>query len=471
MAGIQIGSIFYDLSINTKDFERAVGSAGKTFEGLGNQITQSSEKFAKAFLAASAVIGAAAVAMGKKAVDAYNIQAEAEAKLIQLHKENTGATDEQVKSLMDQASALQKSGVIGDEAIINGQAQLSTFKLSTEAIKSLTPAMADMVAQQKGVNATGADFVNVGNLIGKVMEGQVGALGRYGVSFSEAQEEILKTGNETERAATLAEVLAQNYGGVNEALRATFAGEMQASKNTMSDFMELIGETIVKYIGPLIKRFNDWADAMGGPEGMIKKVSDFLEKHGDKIKAVSIGIMAMLIPAFVAWTIAAGAAAVATLVAMAPLILLGAAVAGAAYIIIKNWDKIKAFFNGIPDFFRNLGGKIVKAIVSPFNKAKEAVNRIAGRIKESLNKINPFARFSPSLVDNVRKGVGIITKEFSQLTDIGLPTASMAFGVDDGAFGGARVVRQEIAVNVDRMGSDFDLESVGRELGFKANLT
>ena len=43
----------------------------------------------------------------------------------------------------------------------------------------------------------------IGSMLGKVMEGQTGALSRYGYKFDEAQEKILKTGTEAERAAVL----------------------------------------------------------------------------------------------------------------------------------------------------------------------------------------------------------------------------------------------------------------------------
>ncbi len=55
-------------------------------------------------------------------------------------------------------------------------------------------------------------------MMGKVIEGQTGALSRYGYSFTEAQEQILKFGTEEQMAATLAEVIGQAVGGVNKAL-------------------------------------------------------------------------------------------------------------------------------------------------------------------------------------------------------------------------------------------------------------
>jgi hypothetical protein len=66
-------------------------------------------------------------------------------------------------------------------------------------VETLIPAMNNLIAQQKGLSATTGDAVNIGNLMGKVLNGQTGSLTRVGISFSAAQEKVLKYGNEQER--------------------------------------------------------------------------------------------------------------------------------------------------------------------------------------------------------------------------------------------------------------------------------
>lgn len=383
----------HDVIISLKDeLSSKMKTMEKSVSNFGKKSVESSQNFAKAFVTGTAVVGAGLAAYGKSAVEAYNTQVAAEAKLIQLHQENTGATVQQTQSLMKLASQIQENGVIGDEAIINGQAQLATFKMSTEAIASLTPAMADMVAQQKGVNATGEDFVNVGNLIGKVMEGQVGALGRYGVSFSDAQEKILKTGTETERAAALAEVLAQNYGGVNEALRGTFEGSMQAAKNSVGDFNEVIGGMIVDHLQPLVDKFNDWMSHMYGAGGTLdilgQKVTaatTWMREHQTIVIMVAGAIAGPLVLAFASWAISAAAAAASTLLALAPIMLVGAAI-GLLYVAWKNnWG-------GIQDKTRDAMAKIVEFyhqyIVPFFQKIKEYADNMVKWWKENWDWIS-----------------------------------------------------------------------------------
>lgn len=155
------------------------------------------------------------------------------------------AYKDSAKALKNVASELQQVGVIGDEVTLSGMQQLATFQLSDKEIGTLSKGMTDLLAQQKGLNATQGDAVNIGNMIGKAMTGQVGALSRVGISFSEAQAEAIKTGNSMQRAQVIAEVLEQNVGGVNKALAETDQGKIQQTTNAYGDMKEEIGKGIL----------------------------------------------------------------------------------------------------------------------------------------------------------------------------------------------------------------------------------
>ncbi|WP_154665152.1 hypothetical protein [Prevotella phocaeensis] len=114
------------------------------------------------------------------------------------------ATDAEVESVKKLASAQQELGVIGDEVQLAGVQQLATFLNQKASIDTLLSAMNNLLAQQKGLSATGEDAVTIGNLMGKAMQGQASALKRGGITFTDAQEKILKYGTESQRAAMLA---------------------------------------------------------------------------------------------------------------------------------------------------------------------------------------------------------------------------------------------------------------------------
>jgi len=305
---------------DTKGLEKALGKAEKSGSGLGAAFKKA-EGSSFALLGGLTAAGLGAAAFGAKSMEAYNASVEASQKLRTNLLNVKGATEEHVKALQTQAAQLQKIGVIEDDAIIAGQSQLATFNLQGSTIQKLTPKIADMVAQLKGHNATAEDMVTINNLVGKVMTGNIGALSRYGVTLNDTQKEMLKNGDETQRANVLNEVLAQNYGKVNEALRKTPQGQMTAFKNTFGDFMELAGEFTSNLIGPLITGFNDWFEAMGGPEGVMKALKDSFEALAPWLPVIAGALIGGLVPAFVAlgvsiWTalapllpfIAAGAA-------------------------------------------------------------------------------------------------------------------------------------------------------------------
>ena len=71
--------------------------------------------------------------------------------------------------------------------------------------------------------------------------GQVGALGRYGYQFDEAQEAVLKYGTESERVAVIAEVVGSKVEGMNAALAATPYGRIVQANNAFGDLKETLG--------------------------------------------------------------------------------------------------------------------------------------------------------------------------------------------------------------------------------------
>lgn len=143
----------------------------------------------------------------KNLTDAYGVQVEAETKLRTVMQQRMGATAAEIQSIKELAAAQQQLGVIGDEVQLSGAQQIATFLTQKASLDTLIPAMNNLLAQQRGLNATAQDAVSVGNLMGKAMQGQTSALTRVGIIFNEAQEKVMKYGSETERAAMLAEII------------------------------------------------------------------------------------------------------------------------------------------------------------------------------------------------------------------------------------------------------------------------
>ena len=258
-------------------------AAGKTAGnkiagGMQSKLSSVSSKLFRAGAIATAV-SVPIIAGIKKAMGAYQIQSAAETKLTEIYKTRMGVTKGAAKQTMKLASALQKEGVIGDEVTLSGAQQLATFAKYPKTVNKLLPAMGNLLAQQKGVNATSEDAVNIGNLMGKVMQGQTGALKRVGVTFDENQEKILKYGTEEERAATLAEVITSNVGNMNKTMAKTPEGKIQQMKNSLGDMAEEVGRVLAPALANLAK----WVSTKVIPK--LEKFFQFMNEH-PRIKKV-----------------------------------------------------------------------------------------------------------------------------------------------------------------------------------------
>ena len=171
----------------------------------------------------------------------YQQQEIAETLLTTVMRQRMGATDDEIASIKQLASEQQKLGVIGDEVQLAGAQQVATFLKEKSSIDTLLPAMNNLLAQQHGVNSSTTDAVSMANLMGKAMQGQVSALTRVGITFSEAEAQVLKYGTESERAAVLAQVITNNVGDMNAQLAATDSGKQAQLANKIGDIKEQLG--------------------------------------------------------------------------------------------------------------------------------------------------------------------------------------------------------------------------------------
>lgn len=175
---------------------------------------------------------------------AYQVQLVAETQLDTIMRQRMGSTDAEIQSVKQLCAAQQELGVIGDEVQMSGAQQMATFLKQKQSLEVLIPAMNNLIAQQDGLNATTQDAVSVGNMMGKAMQGQTEVLQRVGITFDETQKQVLQYGNESERAAMLAEVITANVGNMNAQLAKTDAGKQKQLENTLGDIKEQLGSMV-----------------------------------------------------------------------------------------------------------------------------------------------------------------------------------------------------------------------------------
>lgn len=178
----------------------------------------------------------------------YNAVQQANTQLTTVMRQRMDATEEDIKKVNEVIGAQSKLGVIGGTIQKTGAQQIATFLKEKGTLEQLIPAMNDLLAQQKGLNATQEDARSVANLMGRAMTGQTSALRRVGITFSEAQENIMKYGTEQQRAAMLAQIITDNVGHMNAQLGKTDAGQLKQAEMQFAAIKVQIGELVSKWL-------------------------------------------------------------------------------------------------------------------------------------------------------------------------------------------------------------------------------
>ena len=390
----------------------AVGNAFKTAGGriksAGRTITTS-----------VSVYGMAGIYAGSRLIEMSEKQAQAEQKLAEIYKSRMGVGKQAVASTLQLASAQQKAGVVGDEVQIAAAQQLATYAKYPSTVNTMLPALNNLLVQQKGMNGTQEDATALANLFGKAMMGQTGALKRAGISFTKAQEEVLKFGTEEEKAAMIAEVVQQNVGNMNAEFAKTDAGKIQQAKNTLGDMGEEIGAVLL----PAVADLATWIGEHLLPK--IQQLISWFQQH-PKIATFALalaGITAVLGPLIMIFgglvSMIGNVIVIATALApvigaiSAPVLAVVAAIAAAIAIgvaLYKNWDVIKAKAKAVFTAIKT-------TVTTNFNTLKNTVTRVWNAIKNAITKpietaksvvqkaINKIKSFFPLKIGKIFSGM------------------------------------------------------------------
>lgn len=294
-------------------------------DGVGSKMKGFGKK------AALAIGGAFAIDQvldfGKASVEAAAADAEAQAKLATTLKNVTGATDAQVASSEAFISNLSKQTAIADDDLRPAMSSLVRGFGDAETAQRALALATDVSA------GTGKDLGSVSEALMKAANGSTGALSKMGIEVKNAD------GSAKSLDQIMSELSTTFSGQAAEAAAGT-AGQMRNAQVQFGEFQEQIGAKLLPVLSSLATFFIDTMIPA------LSSIADWMADNKDVLLAAFIGfavvVGAVVVPAFIAWAIAAGAAAIATLAAAAPFILIGALIAAVAYLIITNWDNIKA---------------------------------------------------------------------------------------------------------------------------------
>jgi len=275
--------------ISAKDnATKSIQKTGNSFNNLKSRVGSAMKSIGIAVAAGGAAFYAIGRVVGSL-IEEYGTQERANARLAAAMKNVKGQTDKNIDRLTGLADAYQKVTTFADEQIVSGQAMLSTFQLTGDQIATMTPRMLDMAAALEKTTGEEANLEDVAKAMGKAMTGTSGALKRYGVSLTKAQQEQYNATSGAERLKLLMKILDQNFKGVAKSAGETLTGQMKILSNAFGELKEAAGEKLAKALAPLVKDFKKWAQSSETQE-KIKAITSSLvtlgTTLGDMVKSL-----------------------------------------------------------------------------------------------------------------------------------------------------------------------------------------
>lgn len=389
---------------DTKDFESSM-------KGVKRGADDSQVSFMKltgAVAAGQAIFEGAKIAFSKgvdvvqSSIKQYEEAETAQKELANSVLNVSKGTQEQLKATNDLADSLSAKGVLDDDVIRKGLAQLSTFGLTNDSVRKLGKSMADLTVNQFGVSASGDQAVQSANIMAKALNGNFGALEKMGIHLTDAQKNLIKYGNETQRVDTINQVMAANLRTNQATALETTEGKMAHLHVAIGNLQESFGGIIVSAITPFVTKLSDFVSS-DKFQDWVKKVTpiiqrdltkaiqfltqevlpklidifkfiiqvgknllDFYEHHRQLVKFVAEAILALV----VAFKVVSTAIQVVTAVtkiwqALAmtnPWLLAITLIIAAILLIITHWSTVKQWIEDFWKWIKNVFDDIVKFI-------------------------------------------------------------------------------------------------------------
>lgn len=267
-------SVVYRITIDPSGAITGSRQVEGGLEGVQNQAQNTGRSFDN--------VGTKAVALGALAVAAFNRisstirqtitesinlarrQEEAEARVASLVRTTGQAAGFSARELRNMASEMQGLTRFGDEAILEAQAKLLTFRsVAEDNFRGALVAAMDLA--EAGFGSLEQNIRQLGRALEDPVQG-LAALRRSGVSFSEAQQETIRGLVESnqlyEAQALILETIQAQVGGTAEAMSRTASGAVDQLNNAIGDLRETLGATILQGFAPYARTLLQVVDAV-----------------------------------------------------------------------------------------------------------------------------------------------------------------------------------------------------------------
>lgn len=227
--------------------KKTTSSAKKT----ASRVTKSFKEMSLAIKAAFVIVGVVVVREFSKIIELTGQAEKAQARLEQQFKNLGIATEENLLAMKLLADQLQKTTGISNDAFISAAALAGSYGLNAQQIVKLLPALADLAAFTAKSSGQMVDLENTVKLMGFVLEGQIGRLKLMGITMTDAQKTMIRTGDSAERLSGFLEAVEANAGGIAEAMGKTAAGQIDIFKAELEDARKEIGEQFIPILAKM----------------------------------------------------------------------------------------------------------------------------------------------------------------------------------------------------------------------------
>lgn len=336
--------------------EDKAGASGSKLSGLG--------KTMGAALGTAAIVG-----FGKASVEAAQEAAVSAARLDSVFTSMGDTTGQASKAAQDYASSLSQQIGVSDDAIMAGQAQLATFgAVSDETARAAgifdraTAAGADLAAT--GFGSIESNAVALGKALQDPTKGMT-ALGRSGVTFTDAQKESIKA---MQKSGDLLGAQKVVLGAVESQVQGTAAATATSTAKMGVKFGELqetIGNKLLPVIDKLVGFFTQYMDLLIPLGAVILGVVVAVKAYqlASNLAAVAQGV----------WNVAQIAFNV--IMAANPIMLVVLAIAALVAAVILAYNKI--------GWFRDFVDAAFDAVVDAFDALKDAAVKVFNWIRDN----------------------------------------------------------------------------------------
>lgn len=321
----------------------AIDQASAVFNNVSGNVNNSAtagDKWGKAFTAATAVAGVAAVKFGQDSIQAYTESQQSAQQLEDAFARFPALADSNIAAFQDLNSELAKKTRFDDDALASGQAVLAQFGLTGKQIEELTPLLADYAAK------TGGDIESAAQAFGKATMGQGKALKAIGIDFQDA-------GSASANLEQLMGGLRTQVAGFAEKDGKSAEGQAAILNNQFGEIQETVGEKLVPVMLTL--------------SGVLLETVDFIGRNSDVIIPLVAGLGGLAAVVYTIITVTRVWTAVQTafnvVMGLNPVVAITLAVVALVAIIVVAWQHSETFqaivtgaFNGTLDVVKGTYG-------------------------------------------------------------------------------------------------------------------